>query len=79
MKKEQTHIVVLTQGFVYMGNIEVADGWITIRDAKNIRVWGTTKGLGELAITGPTKSTVLDLAGYVRAPLTSLVHTILCL
>lgn len=36
-----------------------------LRDAKTIRRWGTTKGLGELW-SGPKKDTVLDEAGTVR-------------
>jgi len=76
MKKN--HIVVLTNGFVYHGTIEITDGWIAIRDAKNIRRWGTKRGLGELALHGPTKETVMDEVGFVQAPLTSLVHLIEC-
>jgi len=72
------HIVVLTQGFVYIGCVEVIDGWITVREAKNIRVWGTQLGLGQLALSGPTKETKMDDVGYVRAPLTSVVHLIEC-
>jgi len=68
-------IVVLDRGFVYVGAVKIADGFIVITGARNIRVYGTSKGLGEL-ISGPTKDTKLDYAGTVRAPLHALIHTI---
>lgn len=37
-----------------------------LRDAKNIRQWGTTKGLGELWSGPKAGKTVLDEAGTVR-------------
>lgn len=65
-------IVVLDRGFVYVGAVTIADDFVTIRNAKNVRVWGTTKGLGELA-KGPTSKTVTDPTGTVRAPLRALI------
>jgi hypothetical protein len=68
-------IAVLDRGFVYVGRVSIEGNWCVIADAKNIRVWGTTdKGLGWLAINGPTTETKLDDAGTVRAPLKSLIH-----
>lgn len=70
-------IVVIDQGFVYVGETRYGDdGWCTIRNAKNIRRWGTTKGLGELALKGPTAKTVLDDAGEIRVAPRRLVHTL---
>ena len=64
MKK---HIVVLQAGFVFMGEWHPATktqpAYIT--NAFNIRKWGTTAGLGEIALNGPTKDTVLDPCGTV--------------
>ena len=57
-------IVVADRGFVYVG-----------RAAKNIRKWGTTKGLGEL-VSGPLNSTVLDGVGTVRIPLRAIISII---
>ena len=62
-------IVVLDRGFVYVGKTEVDDSWCVITEARNIRQWGTTQGLGELALNGPQPKTVLDAVGTVRAPL----------
>ena len=53
-------IVVLDRGFVYVGSVETDQDWCVITDAKNIRCWGTTEGLGELALKGPQAETQLD-------------------
>ena len=71
-------IVVLDRGFVYVGNVEIDGDWCLITAARNVRRWGTSKGLGELAASGPLKDTVLDPAGRVRAPLRALIALIKC-
>ena len=73
----KTQIVVLDRGFVYVGKVTQDENNVTITDARNIRRWGTTKGLGEL-VGGPTKDTVLDTVGTVVAPMKSVIHFILC-
>ena len=55
----EIQIVVIDRGFVYVGRTEWDGDMLIIRNAKNIRVWGTSKGLGEL-VNGPTSKTVLD-------------------
>jgi hypothetical protein len=76
--KEASKIViaVLDHGFVYVGNAKISKDWCVIRNAKNIRRWGTERGLGQLALEGPTSKTKLDDVGTVRIPLTALVHLI---
>ena len=69
-------IVVLDRGFVYVGNVTVDDDGCIITNASNIRVWGTTQGLGQLALSGPTAKTVLDEVGTVRAPRHAVIHLI---
>ena len=71
-------IVVLDRGFVYVGDVTVDADWVTIRNARNIRRWGTTLGLGELAELGPRPETKLDPAGSVRAPHRALIALIAC-
>jgi len=71
---ESRKIVVLERSFVYVGDVTIEDGWCVIERARNIRVWGTTKGLGELALDGPTAKTVLDEVGTVRAPIHAVIH-----
>ena len=68
-------IVVMDRGFVYIGNVTIENDWCVIENAKNIRVWGTTNGLGEL-VKGPTKNTKLDQVGSVRAPMRAVIHVI---
>lgn len=68
-------IAVLQAGFVYVGNVVINNGWCTITNAKNIRRWGTTDGLGQL-VNGPLSETVLDKVGCVRVPMHALIHLI---
>jgi len=72
------NIVVLDRGFVYVGDVSIEDGnMVKISDAKNLRSWGTTKGLGELR-NGPLKGTVVDEVGSVLAPMRAVIHFIPC-
>lgn len=68
-------IVVLDRGFVYVGTVEVTDDFVIITNAKNIRQWGTTKGLGEL-VSGPLANTKLDNTGTVRVSKRALISLI---
>lgn len=62
----EKRIIVADRGWVFVGTChDNSDGSVTITGARNIRRWGTTKGLGELA-TGPTSSTQSDDYGTVR-------------
>jgi hypothetical protein len=71
------NIVVLTAGFVYVGNVFEAEDYIFVTDASNIRRSGTTRGFGELR-TGPTKQTVLDPCGMLVVPKSQVLHYIPC-
>jgi len=68
-------IVVLDRGFVYVGAVKLDGDFVVISNARNLRVWGTTKGLGEL-VNGPLSKTVVDCVGTVRAPLRALISLI---
>lgn len=70
-------IVVLDRGFVYVGQTEIIGDFVKITKARNIRYWGTTKGLGELA-DGPTRSTKLDDVGEILIPMRAVIHFIKC-
>lgn len=72
---DETRIVIAQRGWVFVGRVSRADHEIVIRDAKNIRRWGATKGLGELW-SGPKKETVLDEAGTVRLHPLQIIATI---
>ena len=72
-------IVVADRGWVFLGDVySDSNGDQLINDAKVIRNWGTTKGLGEIALTGPTSKTILDDAGTVRVPARSVVALFDC-
>ncbi len=66
-------IVVADRGFVFAGDVNISDDWCIITDCKNVRRWGTTGGLGELAEKGPLENTKLDDYGTVRIPMSSVV------
>ena len=68
-------IVVVDRGFVYVGHVTEGPDFLVITSAKNIRIWGTTKGLGEL-VNGPLSGTKLDSVGTVRVPLRALISLI---
>lgn len=70
-------IVVLDRGFVYVGDVHEQEDRVLILNAKNIRVWGTTNGLGELR-NGPLSGTKLDMVGEVSAYKHAIIHLISC-
>lgn len=72
-----TQIVVVDYGFVYVGEVTIRDGYVLITNCRNIRVWGTTKGLGQLR-AGPQPKTVLDEVGCVLIPHGRINHFIPC-
>lgn len=55
------HLVVLSSGWVFVG---VPNETKTVyTDASCVRKWGTSCGLGQLALQGPQKDTLLDSCG----------------
>lgn len=74
-----THIVVLDRGFVYVGTPIWSEdkAFLTLSQARNIRIWGTSKGLGEL-VNGPLSKTVLDEVGQIIVPSRAIIHLIIC-
>jgi hypothetical protein len=74
MNVKGPNIVVLDRGCVYYGLVAIDGDNVVIENAYNIRVWGTTEGLGQLALQGPQKATVLDSCGVVIANLRSVNH-----
>lgn len=56
-------IVILQRGWVMIGKLERNGSECKLHNASVIRNWGTTKGLGELAMEGKKKDTKLDKCG----------------
>lgn len=59
-------IYALQAAWVLIGEVTEKNGTVVLNNASVIRYWGTTKGLGQIALEGPTKDTVLDPCGTVR-------------
>lgn len=72
-------IVVVESGWVFLAtDIEDTEhGW-KLKDANVIRVWGTSAGLGEIAVKGPTKETILDYCGNPTVPKDKVLFFIPC-
>jgi hypothetical protein len=72
-----TQIVVIDSGFVCYGEVthDLVHNEVLISNCKNVRVWGTTQGLGELR-NGPTKKTVLDEEGECLVPYARIIRMI---
>ena len=77
---KELRIVIVQAGWVFIGQYEFDRvlNCVRLTDASCIRVWGTTAGLGQLALKGKQKETVLDYAGVVDVPLGSVVATLVC-
>jgi len=69
-------IVIADRSYVYVGDVIADDRYTIISGARNIRRWGTTNGLGELALEGPKCKTVLDAVGTVRIPARAVISII---
>jgi len=68
-------IAILQRGWVFIGRWERNGNDCKLHNASCIRIWGTTKGLGEL-IEGPTSSTKLDPSGTVEFDYLTVVATL---
>ena len=72
-------IVVLHRGHVVVGRVRRDGDMVLVDDASIIRIWGTTRGLGEIAKGGPTSRTVLDPChGTVTAHILAVVFMLDC-
>ena len=66
LQEQMPQIILADKGFVYIGICEhLPNGQVLIQQARNIRYWGTTAGIGQLK-DGPTEKTILDWCGTVR-------------
>lgn len=72
-----TRIVILQRGWVMVGRFTQTGEMCTLDDAKVIRRWGTTKGIGELT-SGPKANTVADPAGHVEFHVLAMIASIAC-
>jgi hypothetical protein len=54
------NLVILQRGWIFGGDLFKNGSEYTLKNAFNVRRWGTTNGLGELAEKGKLKDTILD-------------------
>jgi hypothetical protein len=72
-------IVILQRGWVMVGKFERNGSECKLHNSSTIRTWGTTKGLGELAESGPLSATKLDKNnGLVEFDYLTVIATISC-
>ncbi len=76
--QDNLRIVILERGFVYVGNFSDNGDTIRIDHARCVRVWGTSRGLAQLANEGIQSGTKLDDETTVEAPKSALIHTLVC-
>lgn len=71
-------IAVIDSGWVIVGECKCGPSVVTLTNASVIRVWGTSKGLGQLALDGPSKDTRLDKIGTVSVERSQLKFLVEC-
>ena len=69
-------IVILQRGWIVVGKTKQVKDDLVVENASVIRIWGTSKGIGELALSGPTTKTILDPCGTVTANIGNVVARI---
>lgn len=77
-KNSNIKIVVLQRGWVVIGRWSEKGDVCELENAHVIRTWGTTNGLGQLALEGKTASTKLDKVGHLSYEKLTAVLTINC-
>lgn len=69
--------MIASRGWVWVGVYEELPTHVVLTRARNIRRWGTTRGLSQLR-SGPTEETILDEGGEIHIPRSSVVASIVC-
>lgn len=75
-KNSNIKIVILQRGWVFIGRYSEDGDQCFLDNAYSIRRWGTTNGLGELALEGKKTNTKLDKAGRVEFHRLTVVATL---
>ncbi len=74
----EIRIVILQRGWVAVGRWSQEGSQCMLSNAAIIRIWGTTKGLGEIAFNGPTDKTCLDRCPPLRFHEMTVIATLDC-
>ncbi len=75
---EEVRIVILQRGWVVIGRFYQNGHDCWIEKGYVIRSWGTTKGLGQLAIEGKQTDTVLDPVPLMKFHELTIVASMIC-
>ena len=75
---EDIRIVILQRGWVVVGRLVEERGDFHLHGGAVVRIWGTTRGLGELASNGPTADTVLDPVPEMQFHPLTVIATVRC-
>ncbi len=78
IEQGRVKIVILQRGWVAVGKYFQTGQDCRLENAAIIRVWGTTKGLPEIALGGPTSKTILDKSPTIRFHELTAVATLDC-
>ncbi|MCK5373764.1 MAG: hypothetical protein KAJ40_00620 [Alphaproteobacteria bacterium] len=60
-------ILILQRGWIVVGDVRKEGNYFISENTSVIRSWGTKKGIGEIALNGPTSTTKLDPCGVLKA------------
>ena len=71
------YIATLQRGWIVVGSVTKTGDYLSITDAAVIERWGTSEGLGELAISGPTSDTRLRKTSPLLVHELTIVHLML--
>lgn len=71
-------IIIAAERWVFVGDISRDGDQVVISNCYNVRRWGTTEGLGHLALHGPQPDTVLDHYGTARLHVLGVVGSLEC-
>lgn len=74
--KPKLVIAILDRGWVFVARVTESPSAIELSNAACIRYWGTSKGIGQLALEGPQRETKIDEAGTVTVPRTAIIALI---
>lgn len=76
----EIRIVICHRGWVLVGEyaLDRDNDEVVLSNALVVRRWGTTAGLGQLAIEGRQPQTILDPCGVARIPRGAVVATFDC-
>lgn len=72
---KERRIVVIQSGWVLAGEFTQHPDHIELTFASVVQRWGTTKGIGQLALDGPTVSSVIHPIGKATVPLRSVLYS----